>query len=119
MGLKNILKWVGFIVVAFLLIYFLETYGVIGVLIFILGIALYKMYLFRDALKMGIRNIEIAIFGRTLDKNQWDKGEMKNVKIKITCKKKPLKEIFPPGIIKGFVYGLLFLIFIIILIKLA
>ena len=80
---KKIGKFMSFIVVALILIYFLEGWGWIGVLIFILTIAGLRAWKLRANLKLGMKQVEMMIWGKPLDKELWDKKEMRNTKVKI------------------------------------
>ena len=105
------------IVAFFILVMLFEGYGVIGFLVFILAIAGYKMYLMREMLKGGMRNIETSIFGKPLDKESWEKGELKNTKIQITFKnwKQNLKLLISKPFLIAYAWG----IGILVLIKLV
>ena len=82
-NIKKIVKVVGTIIFFIVLIYFLEGWGVLGLLIFILGIVAMRCWSQRGFLKHMMRQVEVTIFGKPLDKDMWDKGEMKNTKIEI------------------------------------
>jgi len=81
--LKNSLKIVGTIIFFLILIYFLEGWGLLGLLVFILGIVLMRVWKQKDFLKNIMQQVEIIIWKKPLDKDMWDKGEMKNTKLKI------------------------------------
>jgi len=66
-----------------ILIYFLEGWGLLGLLVFILGIVLMRVLKQKDFLKNIMQQVEIIIWKKPLDKDMWDKGEMKNTKLKI------------------------------------
>ncbi len=61
-------------------------YGAWGVWGIVLGIsiivayALYRLWLFRDHVINTMRTIEMMIWGRPLDKEEWDKGELRKTK---------------------------------------
>lgn len=81
---KKVLKFIIFIAVALLLVYFLEGWGMLGLLIFIIVISLRRMWKLREVFKTSIKQIETMVFGKPLDKDAWKKGEMKNTKVEIT-----------------------------------
>jgi len=85
---KKFLKFIGIILLFIVLIYFLEGWGVLGVLIFILGIVAIRCWKQKGFLKLMMRQIEMTIFGKPLDKDMWDKGEMKNTRIKVVWNSK-------------------------------
>ena len=90
--IKKWLGWLGSAVVILLLITFLEGQwqwlGLIGFVLIFGGIAIYRM--FRGGFFMvGLRNMETAIWGKPLDKDNWQKGELKNTKLEATYKGKP------------------------------
>jgi len=80
---KKALKFIGTIIFFMILIYFLEGWGWIGLVVFILGIVLMRCWNQREFLKHMMRQVEMIIFGKPLDKDMWDKKEMKNTKVKI------------------------------------
>ena len=86
--LKQILKFVLYIGVVLLMVYFLEWWGVLGILIFILVIAGHRAWKMRDSLKSTLEYMETMIWGKPLSKNLWDKGEMKEHKVKLVWGKK-------------------------------
>lgn len=86
--IKTISKLVGTIIFFCLLIYFLEGWGIIGLIVFILGIVIMRGVKMRHFLKLMMRQVEMTIFGKPLDKDMWDKDEMKNTKVEIVWKSK-------------------------------
>lgn len=76
-------KMLLYIIIVAILIYFLEWYGVWGVLIFILTISFYKMWKSRQILINMMQQMEAMIFGKPLDKDGWSKDEMKHTKIEL------------------------------------
>jgi len=87
-NIKKISKIVGTLIFFIILIYFLEGWGVLGVLIFILGIVTMRCWNQRGFLKNIMQQIEMTIFGKPLDKDMWRKGEMKNTKVEIVWNSK-------------------------------
>lgn len=81
--MKGILKFICSFLFIMLLVYFLEWWGVLGVILFILGIVAMRCWSQMDFLKHMMRQVEVTIFGRPLDKDLWAKDEMKNTKVKI------------------------------------
>jgi len=82
-NIKKIGKIVGIIIFFLILIYFLEGWGWIGLVIFILGIVSMRIWKERGLLKNIMKQIEIIIWKKPLDKDMWDKNEMKDTKLKI------------------------------------
>jgi phosphatidylglycerophosphate synthase len=80
---KNTLKFIGILLFFIVLIYFLEGWGWLGLIIFILGIVLMRCIRQRNFLKFMMRQIEMIVWGKPLDKDMWNKNEMKNTKLKI------------------------------------
>lgn len=66
----------------------MEMWGVVGIIIFMLVWIGYRFYTRRDSFMVMLRGTETAIFQKPLDKDMWDKGEMKNTKVKIIWGKK-------------------------------
>ena len=81
--IKKVLGIIGTIIFFLLLIYFLEGWGIIGLLVFILGIVAMRCLKQKDFLKYIMYQIEMTIWGKPLEKDIWAKGEMKNTKLKI------------------------------------
>ena len=81
--MKQVWKIGGSLLFFLVLIYFLEGWGVLGVLIFILGIVSMRCWKERNFLKHMMKVVELTIFGKPLDKDMWNKGEMKNTKVQI------------------------------------
>jgi len=81
--IKKIGKIGGTIIFFIVLIYFLEGWGILGLLIFILGIVAMRCWKQKGFLKHMMRQAEMIIWGKPLDKDMWEKGEMKNTKLKI------------------------------------
>lgn len=96
-------KWINgilSIVVLIVLASYLEgsfrVWGIISFILIIGGIGLYR--LFKGGFFItGLRNIEMAIWGKPLDKELWEKGEMKNTKVEVYLKGKKmgLKNLIP------------------------
>jgi hypothetical protein len=105
MKYKHILLIVG----AIIAISFMEYLNFWGIVIFILMIGGYMLYSKRDIYVNGMRQAETMIWGKPLDRDLWDKKEMKNTKVVIGFGKS--KYIDPELIIK---LGLLAIIGIII-----
>lgn len=81
---KTTLKTLLFIIGAAIAINFFEVYGLVGFIIFLLILVLYRLIKSRESLMTGIRNMETMIFGKPLDRDIWDKGELKDTKIKFS-----------------------------------
>ena len=85
---KKKLKQVLFIVGLLFTLYMFESWGLWGILIFLLVMVCYRFYTQRELFMVTLRDAELRIFGRPLDKKLWDKGEMKNTKFKFVWRKK-------------------------------
>ena len=83
LNIKKIGGIVGTILFFIVLIYFLEGWGWIGLIVFILGIVAMRSWKQRGFLKLMMRQVEMIIWGKPLDKDMWNKKEMKNTKLKI------------------------------------
>lgn len=66
-----------------LIIYLFEGYGVVGMIIFMVAFSGYRMWKMRSQIKQSIQYIETMIWGKPLEKDYWEKGELKNTKIEI------------------------------------
>lgn len=89
---KKKIKFIIYLVAFFIVISFFETYGVIGIIIFILAVFGWKLWKMRDSFMVALRSTEIAVWGKPLDKDCWDKKEMKNTKVKVVWGKKGEKD---------------------------
>jgi len=67
---------------------YLGKYGVISLVILIVGMAAFRLWKSRELFKSSIKVMEGIIFGKPLDKELWKKNEMKNTKVKIVWGKK-------------------------------
>jgi len=88
---KRIYKFAKIIIVTLLLALLLDNYGrygMLGFVGFLIIITTYKVIKKREYYVTGLRTIESMIWKKPLDKELWDKGEMKNTKVKIRWKKK-------------------------------
>ena len=56
----------------------LGAYGIIGFVLIVVFFGAYKIIKQRKFFMEGMREIETMIFGKSLDKKNWIKGEMKN-----------------------------------------
>lgn len=65
-----------------------EWWGFWGIIIFLVSFVAYRLYVKRVDLLIGIRDIEARVWGKPLDKDLWDKKEMKNTKVKVGWRKK-------------------------------
>lgn len=63
--------------------YFLGAYGIIGTVLMVLGVVVYKLLRKRSEFMKGIREVETMMFGSTLDKNNWQDNKPKLPKVKI------------------------------------
>jgi len=59
------------ITIFFTIAYYLGGYGVVGMVMLILGVVLYKLFVRRSQMMKGMREVETMMFGKSLDKNNW------------------------------------------------
>lgn len=59
-----------------------------SIILLIIALPLWKAWQFRDGISLAVKSTEAAIWGKPLDKDIWEKGEMKNNKVRIVWKKK-------------------------------
>lgn len=67
-----------------MMVYFLEGWGVLGILLVILVLSGYRAWKSRASLKLAMKQIEMMIWQKPLDKDMWKKGEMKDTKVRVT-----------------------------------
>jgi DMSO/TMAO reductase YedYZ heme-binding membrane subunit len=74
-----------------IVIYLFETVGIMNSFLIYLGFFfcyfVYKMYRERETVLITIRQIETTIWGKPLDKDMWDKDELKRTKVKLVWRK--------------------------------
>lgn len=63
-------------------------FGMIGVFIAIVLLALFRLWKKRSMYIESLQHMEKMIFGKSLEKDNWKKGEMKNRKVKLVWKRK-------------------------------
>lgn len=85
------LKRIGMVALFITIIYMFETWGIVGVVIFILALVARRLWTFRENFKMVMQQIEMSIWGKPLDKDVWDNGELKNTKVKLVWGKGKMK----------------------------
>jgi hypothetical protein len=95
-GLKtlyNILLFIGSIAI---FIYLVEDIGIFKSTVLYLGFVLlvfiYKLYQWRAIIMYNIREFEVRQFGKPLDRNKWDHGELSKKKLKLVWKKPEVKK---------------------------
>lgn len=85
--LKTILK---FIITIVLIVFLIETFGgkgFIGFIIIVLAFGLYRLYNYRENFIQTLESIETIIWKKPLNKDLWEKKELKNTKVKVKWKK--------------------------------
>jgi len=82
----NALKSFGMVCIFIFTITWLGKYGVIGLIIIIILISAYRLLRNKKMFVESLQTIEGMIWGKSLDKGMWKKGEMKNTKIKVVWK---------------------------------
>ena len=92
--MKTYVKWVlfaCFIGVLLLIDHFFEHSNyiiiVLGVLFFIVW-PIYRIVKHKHFFMSMMRDMESKIYGKPLDKKFWEKGELKNIKVKVNWRKK-------------------------------
>lgn len=86
-------SWTKYIIIIAAII-FLATimennpWGWVGIILLLLAWPVYRLILNRQSLMIGLRGLESTIWGKPLDKDLWDKGEMKRTKVKFVWRKK-------------------------------
>ena len=88
---KRLIKYIVTIIGIVLLILILDNYalyGFGGFIVLILFLVMYKLIKKREMYINSIRVIESMIWGKPLDKDLWNKGELKNTQVKVVWKKK-------------------------------
>lgn len=84
---KPQLNWWQQIIVIIILLALLGSllgkYGIYGVLGLVIAMALYRFIEHRKVFTNIFKVLEGTIWGKPLDKENWEKGELKNTKVKI------------------------------------
>lgn len=93
-------KWLKWTINTLIFLVFLISLGLsiesgnwwilIGCLLVFVAYMIFKSW---SNLMMGMRNIETAVWGKPLDRDMWDKGEMNNTKVKFVYRGKPMKKV--------------------------
>lgn len=81
----NLIRYVVFVVIIYTLAFVSRGYGILGLITFILIISCFKLFGTKESrLKYlsGVRKIEIMLFGRSLDKKNWE-NDKPTIKIKL------------------------------------
>lgn len=82
--LKDLIKFIisTFITLCIILytIKWLGTYGVIGFIFIIILLVAYRLIKQKEQYMEGLKEIETMIFGKPLDKDKWESGELKKFK---------------------------------------
>jgi hypothetical protein len=89
--ITNTLFMIAFGVIIASLLDFGLTESVIFFFIGIMLISLYRVWKFREHVKQVMKSVEAIIFNKPLDKELWDKGEMKNTKVEVVWSDKKKK----------------------------
>lgn len=84
---KKKLKTLLYIAALFIVIGMFEWWGFWGALVFIIVMIAYKLYTQRESFLVALRDTETRIWGKPLEKEIWDKNEMKNTKLKFVWRK--------------------------------
>lgn len=82
-----------------------EVYGAIGFLLLLAIIFMLRAWGLKNIISSNIKNAEATIFGKPLDKDIWDKGEMKNTKIVMTKSKANWRDIFSKEMLTALFWG--------------
>jgi len=94
---EKLKKTIIIILLALTFIFLSDTLGfrktMLGAIILFSIFAIYRFWNQRGLVMYQLRRSEKIIFGKSLDKDQWRKDELKNRKIKIVWKRKNGKKI--------------------------
>jgi len=82
----------GRIVSMLLAIWILFTFGFLWFLAYLVPLTLYQLWGQRDQINMIRDVIEVKVFGKVLDKNQWKEGEMKKWQVETKNYRKEQKK---------------------------
>jgi hypothetical protein len=85
--IKTLAKVGGGLLFAVTLAYTFEAKTILYLIIALLVVCIILVYKSRQNIKVGMQNIETRIWGKPLEKDFWNKGEMKNTKVKFVWKK--------------------------------
>lgn len=88
---KKIREFLPSLIYIIALIVFVEVWGFKGAIFYFAFFFFwggYKLYRSRNIFMANLRNIEAMFFGKPLDKDNWNKGELKKVKTKIVWGRK-------------------------------
>ena len=66
----------------------LGRWGLWGFLALIIGMAIFRLVKGRDLYIHALKHVEMAIWKKPLEKDVWDKDELKNTRIKFVWRKK-------------------------------
>lgn len=67
--------------------YYLGAYSLWGIFAFFVLYSFWLLWRGRKLFMKAIRDIEYTVWGKSLDRKKWKKGEMKNTKVKMVWKK--------------------------------
>lgn len=86
--IKNIFINYWLLILGGILLAAFKLEGFFAFAFFIYFYALYKIWVFRKQVAYTRKYIESFIWGKPLQKDMWDKGELKNTKVKVVWGKK-------------------------------
>ena len=84
-------NWVNLFLLFALLVVLISAFewlGFWGFVVFMLAIMGKKMWDARETLRIAMWNAETSIWGKPLEKEFWNNGEFKKLKVKLVWKKK-------------------------------
>jgi len=87
---KTLLRYSLYITSVIVLVILLENYGWWGLLIWLAALTIYRAWSMRKVIVSSMKYIESMIWGKPLDKDMWDKGELGNTKVEVYFKGKRL-----------------------------
>lgn len=85
---KHVLQSFVTITIFVILIKYLGGFGVIGLFLIVILMVLFKLIKNKKQYFEALKTIETMIWQKPLDKDQWNKGEFKNTKVKMVWRKK-------------------------------
>jgi hypothetical protein len=85
---KKVFNAIMFILFISLLLYAIESGRWWAFVVYILAFIAFGLWKSRESIHLGMATAESKIFGKPLEKEYWQKGELKNHKVKFVWKKK-------------------------------
>lgn len=87
-GARALVKNVVYVVVLLVLVAFLGTKGAVGFVLFVLVLTLWRVWKSRAQLVMILQYIETMLWGKPLERDMWEPGELKGLKRRIKFRRR-------------------------------